>query len=231
MRSFVHAAIVVGALAILGCKPKPEPADLPQAPVADAAPIGEVTSTAVDPRIEACKLRMTAPETHEWTTYWDPEGIASSGEGPNSVHSVYWANAKEKKSLTSTNTAIPLDINCGSEGQPQIAISLAAFSSAAKDVPLAPGTYRIVGKAGGAVKPGEFLAGALLFNKRMFDATGGTLKVEDFDASGVKGSFTIDGRESVSGSAPLHIEGTFAIPCRGGMLESECKANKAVARK
>jgi hypothetical protein len=80
------------------------------------------------------------------------------------------------------------------------------------------------------VKPGQFLAGTLLFNNRVFDATDGTLKIDDFDASGVRGSFAIDGREILAGGAPLHIEGTFEIPCRGGMLESECKANKTVAR-
>jgi len=230
MRSVFLAALFVSALAIIGCKPKNDPTEIPKAPATDAAPIGEVTSSAVDAAIEACKLKMTAPEAREWTTYWNPEGIAASGEGPSSVHSVYWANAKEKRSLADSNTAIPLDINCRSEGQPEVAISLAAFSSTQKDVPLAPGTYRIVGKAGGAVKPGQFLAGTLLFNKRVFDATGGTLKIDDFDASGVRGSFAIDGREILAGNAPLHIEGTFEIPCRGGMLESECKANKTVAR-
>jgi hypothetical protein len=222
--------LVAAAWAVLGCKPKDEPAKPPAAPAADAAPIGEITSTAVDARLEACKVKMTAPESHEWTTYWDPKGIAPTGEGPSSTHSIYWANASEKDSLTSKNAAIPLDINCSSDEAPEIAISLAAFSSSAKDVPLAPGTYRIVGKATGSVRPGQFLAGALKFNKRMFDATGGTLKIDDFDTSGVRGSFTIDGKEILARGAPLHIEGTFEIPCRGGMLESDCKANKAVAR-
>jgi len=236
MPHLVNGLLLIAATcAVMGCKPKDEPAvpapTAVTAPPADAAPIGEATSTAVDARLEACKIKMTAPESHEWTTYWDPQGIAPSGEGPSSVHSIYWANAKEKTSLTSSNTAIPLDINCSSDAAPEIAISLAAFSSTAKDVPLTPGTYRIVGKASGSVQPGQFLAGALKFNKRMFDATGGTLKIDDFDASGVRGSFIIDGKEILSaGGAPLHIEGTFEIPCRGGMLESECKANKAVAR-
>src|SRR5688500_17015104 len=148
MRSVFLAAVFVSAIAIFGCKPKNDPTEVPRAPATDAAPIGEVTSSAVDTALEACKLKMTAPETHEWTTYWDPEGIVASGEGPSSVHSVYWANAKEKRSLADSNTAIPLDINCRSEGQPEVAISLAAFSSTQKDVPLAPGSYRIVGKAG-----------------------------------------------------------------------------------
>ena len=43
-----------------------------------AAGADQVTSSAVDPRIEACKIRMTAPEQHEWTTWWDPKGVALS---------------------------------------------------------------------------------------------------------------------------------------------------------
>jgi hypothetical protein len=39
----------------------------------------------------------------------------------------------------------------------------------------------------------------------------------------------IDGVEALNGSRKIHLEGTFEIPCRGGMLETECKANKARA--
>jgi hypothetical protein len=233
MRSLIPTVLFIAATAVIGgCKPKDKPAPVAAAaPAADAAPVGEVTSTAVDARLEACKLKVTAPESHEWTTYWDPESIAPDHEGPTSAHSIYWANAKEKGSLRSNKSAIPLDINCGSDTKPDIAISLAAFNSTEKDIPLAPGTYRIVGKQQGEVQPGQFLAGALQFNGRLFDATGGTLKIEDFDSSGVKGSFTIDGKETQAASAKMHVEGTFEIPCRGGMLESDCKANKTVARK
>jgi hypothetical protein len=233
MRSLIPAALFMAAAAgIAGCKPNDKPAPVASAaPPADAAPVGEVTSTAVDARLEACKLKTSAPETREWTTYWDPKDISPASEGPSSAHSVYWANAKEKESLRSSKSAIPLDINCGSDGASGIAISLAAFNSTEKDVPLAPGTYKIVGKQQGEVQPGQFLAGTLQFKTRVFDATDGTLKIDDFDPSGVKGSFTIDGKETVGAGAKLHVEGTFAIPCRGGMLESECKANKTVARK
>jgi hypothetical protein len=233
MRSLNTAALCIAAMSVFaGCKPKDKPAPVASAaPAADAAPVGEVTSTAVDARLEACKLTITAPETQELTTYWDPSDIAAAKEGPTSAHSIYWSNAKEKESLNSSKSAIPLDINCGSDGAPEVAISLAAFNSTEKDIPFAPGTYPIVGKQQGEVRPGQFLAGTLVFKNRMFDATGGSLKIEDFDPSGVKGSFTIDGKETLAAGAPLHLEGTFAIPCRGGMLESECKANKAVASK
>ena len=190
---------------------------------------GEVTSSAVDARLEACKIRMTAPEKHEWTTWWDPKGVALSGEGPSSVHSVYWASAREKETLHANKTAMPLDINCSNQGPPEIMVSLAAFSSTRKELPLGPGTYPIVGKSSGEVKPGQILAGSLTFKKEMYEARSGTLKLDRFDMQGVAGSFVIEGVESLSGHRPIHIEGTFEMPCRGGMLETECKANKARA--
>jgi hypothetical protein len=188
-----------------------------------------VTSSAVDPRLEACKIHMTTPEKHEWTTWWDPQGVALSGEGPSSAHSVYWASGKEKKNLHATQAAMPLDINCSSEGPPEILVSLAAIASSEKDLPLGPGTYAIVGKSSGEVQPGQFLAGGLTFKKGEYDARSGTLKIDKFDKEGVAGSFVIDGVEALNRARRIRLEGTFEIPCRGGMLETECKANKARA--
>lgn len=229
-----HFAALIAATAFLsaGCEPKkPVPTVDTPTPAADESvpPLAGVTSSAVSPLIEACRLRMTAPEKHEWTTYWDPKGVALAGEGPSHVHSIYWANPQEKASLRDKNTALPIDVTCASDGPPEVAVSLAAFSSKEKDIPLKPGTYQIVGKSGAEVKPGEVLAGALTFKKSMFDATSGTLTLEKFDMEGVKGSFTINGREALTGAKPIQIEGTFAMPCRGGLFESDCKANKRVA--
>jgi len=42
---------------------------------------------------------MTAPEVREWTTYWDPRGKRSLGEGDSWVHSFYWGNEEERKKL------------------------------------------------------------------------------------------------------------------------------------
>jgi hypothetical protein len=231
MRSILHAGVLIGVAALsFGCKPR-EPAPTADQEITPTdAVVAQVVSTSANPLIEACNIRMTAPEKHEWTTYWDPQGVALSGEGPSHVHSIYWANAQEKDSLRTRNTAIPIDITCSTDGPPDVAISLAAFSSKEKDIPLKPGTYQIVGKSGAEVKPGEVLAGALTFNKRMYDATNGTLTLEKFDMEGVKGSFTINGREALTGAKPILIEGKFSIPCRGGLLESDCKANKKVAR-
>lgn len=223
--------LLLGVLALAaGCHPK-NPAE-PTAgghTGAAAIPAAEVTSSAVDARIEACKLRMTAPAAHEWTTWWDPQGVALSGEGPSSAHSVYWASASERQTLRDNKTAMPLDINCSNDGPPGIIVSLAAMSSGEKDVPLGPGTYAIVGKAGGEVKPGQILAGSLAYGTAEYDARSGTLKLDRFDMDGVAGSFIIDGVDALNGSRKLHLEGTFEIPCRGGMLETECRANKAKA--
>jgi hypothetical protein len=230
-RHFV-AMIAVTAFLSAGCEPKkpvPTAGTSPPASDTSAPALAGVTSSAVSPMIEACHIRMTAPEKHEWTTYWDPKGVALAGEGPSQVHSIYWANPEEKASLRDKNTALPIDVTCASDGPPEVAISLAAFSSKEKDIPLKPGTYPIVGKSGAEVKPGEVLAGALTFKRSMFDATSGTLILEKFDMEGVKGSFTINGREALTGAKPIRIEGTFAMPCRGGMFESDCKANKRVA--
>jgi len=231
MRFLSHAGVLIAISAMtLGCKPKaPEPtADTPITP-ADAV-VAQVTSTAVNPMIEACKIQMTAPEKHEWTTYWDPKGVALSGEGPSHVHSIYWANSEEKESLRAKNAAMPIDITCSTDGPPAVSVSLAAFSSKEKDIPLKAGMYAIVGKSGAEVKPGEVLAGALTYNGGMYDATNGTLAIEKFDMEGIKGTFSITGREALTGAKPILIEGKFSMPCRGGQFESDCKANKKVAR-
>jgi hypothetical protein len=229
MRSFIRAVLFVNVALTAACSPG-QPAPTPDREI---TPVDAVIAQAVSSpnrMIEACRIRMTAPEKHEWTTWWDPRGVALSGEGPSHAHSIYWANAEEKQSLRDKNTALPIDITCSSKGPPEVAISLAAFSSKEKDIPLKPGTYQIVGKSGAEVKPGEVLAGALTFGSGMYDATSGTLVLEKFDMEGVKGSFTINGREALTGAKPLVIEGTFAMPCRGGLQESDCKANKKVAR-
>jgi hypothetical protein len=222
------ALTLLTALALSACK-RPDPLEPKSGGAIPAAQAAEVTSSAVDPRIEACHVRMTAPRPHEWTTWWDPKGVALSGEGPSSVHSVYWASDKEKKTLRANKTAMPLDINCRSDGPPAFALSLAAFASTEKDLPLGAGRYPIVGKSAGEVQPGQFLAATLTIGKGMYDASGGTLVLEKFDMEGVKGSFVIEGVDAVGGAKPIHLEGTFEIPCHGGMLETECKANKVKA--
>jgi hypothetical protein len=229
MRPMVPCLVLIAALPLCGCKrPDPTAPKVTTLPISTAQ-AAEVTSSAVDPRIEACRIRMTAPESRQWITWWDPKGVALAGEGPSSVHSVYWASAKEKQTLRANKTAMPLDINCRNDGPPALALSLAAFASSEKDLPLGPGRYAIVGKMSGEVQPGQFLAGTLTVGTAMYDARGGTLVLEKFDMEGVKGTFSLDGVDAVGAAKPIHLEGSFEIPCHGGMLETECKANKVKA--
>jgi len=172
---------------------------------------------------------MTAPRPHQWISWSDPGDVALAGDSPSGAHSIYWANAQEKEHLRANRTAMPLDINCSSPGPPQIGLSLATISSTEQEVPLGPGNYSIVGKSGGEVQPGQVLAGALLFDQHEYDATRGTLRIERFDMQGVSGSFSIDAVELLADRKPIHIEGRFDMPCLGGMLETECKANKVKA--
>jgi len=225
------AALLAASAALVACKPKadtPEQASTDQT-TADAEPSTD-TAAPASALIEACKLKMTQPEAHEWTTYWDPAHIRTAGKNPSRVDSYHWANADEQKIKREGNTAIPLDLVCGSDGDvaPSVTFDITAFDSSPTDIPLAPGTYVIAPKASPAKnKPGEFIVGVFLFNKSMFAANSGTLKIDRFDAEGIAGSFTIDGNEILMGSRPLHIEGTFDMPCRKGLLQGACASNKA----
>jgi len=221
----VRSVLLTMFCGLVACTPKESAEPAPAA----AAPESAAAASAERPAVEACRIHMTLPAEHRWTSAWDPRGVEPTGESPSSAHSVYWASAKEKETLRANKTAMPLDINCHAPGPPGIGVSLAAFSSTEKDFPLGPGTYRIVGKTGGEVQPGEVLAGVLLFDDHEYDATGGTLVIERFDMEGVAGTFRIDGIESLARSKRLHIEGSFEIPCHGGMLETECRANKVKA--
>ena len=224
----VRSVLLLIAVVALMAACKPEQSGEPEA-AGDSAPARAVTSSAVEPRIEACRIHMTLPAEHRWTSWWDPHGVEPTGESPSSAHSVYWASAREKETLHANRTAMPLDINCSDPGPPGIRLSLAAISSGERDMPLGAGTYPIVGKSGGEVKPGEVLAGPLSFDQREYDATGGTLVIDRFDMEGVAGSFRIEAIDSLAPNRSIRIEGSFAIPCHGGMLETECRANKLKA--
>ncbi len=225
------AALLAVAAALVACKPKTE---APEEASADAATSTEAqtadTSAPPSALIEACKLKMTQPEVHQWTTYWDPAHTRTVSQNPSRVDSFHWASAEEQKVHVENRTAIPLDLVCGNDDNaaPSVSFDITAFDSSPTDVPLAPGTYVIAPKASPEKnKPGEFIVGAFLFNKSMFAANSGTLKIEHFDMEGISGSFTIDGNEILMGSRPLHLEGTFDMPCRKGLLQSACASNKA----
>jgi hypothetical protein len=220
MRTLTQATLILAASATLfACKPKPEPT----APVAateeeESSADDSATVAAVD-RIEACTITMSAPENADWTTYWSPEG-----GGGSEAHSSHWANATEKDAMAKNNQQFPLQLLCSSGDSPSVSVSLTAEGSTETDVPMSPGSYPIWGKQqAAALKGGQILMSGLMFDGRTFDSRSGTLTISRFDMQGVAGSFVIDGAEMNEEAAPIHIEGTFDIPCRAIQLESDCE--------
>jgi hypothetical protein len=221
---FIATAIAMAGL-LLACKPKAEPA-----PVVAKAPVEEAPAAPGAEMLEACTIKMSQPEVNEWTTYWDTSAVLQDGEGPSSAHSVFWANDEEKKKLARGSSALPLSIRCTSDGPPSFSVSMAAFTSTEKEVPMDSGEYTVVGKAQGQVQPGQFLASSIMLGQRMFEVTRGTLNIDRFDTSSVRGRFRLEGTESGENGAEFELEGSFDIPCRGGSMESACEARRTVAR-
>ncbi|MEO8061950.1 MAG: hypothetical protein ABI821_04290 [Pseudomonadota bacterium] len=222
-------AVLAAAAALTACNPKTEAPEQASEPPPETAASTEAAASA-SALLPACKVKMTQPEPHEWSTNWDPAHTRTVSRNPSGVNSYHWADENEKTIKRDSGTTVPLDLHCGSDGdvEPAITFDITAFDSGPGDVPLAPGTYVIAPKASPAKnKPGEFIVGIMLFNKSMFAAKSGTLKIDRFDMEGVAGSFTIDGNEILMGSRPMHVEGTFDMPCRKAMLQGACQSNKA----
>ena len=223
MRTVKFATLLIAVSATMfACKPK-EKAAAPEAPpVTEDVAQGEAAPAAAADRREACNLTMTTPESADWTTYWEP-----SGGGGNGAKSVHWANATEKAAQADNFLAIPLEITCTSNDSPSISITLSAQNSTESDVPMGDGSYPIWGREQSAVQGGQFLTTSLTFNGRAFDSRSGTITISEFTTGGVQGSFTLDGAEmNVEEPAPIHLEGTFEFPCRGGLMESACTASR-----
>jgi hypothetical protein len=218
--------LVAAVMAFSACKPK----DVPQSASADTGAPGESVADAAPALLTACKIRMTQPEAHEWDTRWDPAHTRTVSLHPSGVSSVHWGDEREQKTALDMGTAIPLDLVCGSDDdtEPSIKFDITAFDSSPADVPLQPGVYKIAAKASPARnRPGEFIVGFMGFGKSMFQATNGTLTLNRFDMNGAAGSFVIDGNEILMGSRPMHVEGTFDMPCREALLQSGCTSGKA----
>jgi hypothetical protein len=223
-----YGAMLAAAAALCACSPKEEAPDAAEESAAEEESAPEAAPTLA--LLDACTITMTQPEAHEWATKWNPAHIQPAGENPSGIRSTHWADENELKSANEMGAVIPLDIVCGNGdgNKPEVKFGITAFDSSLTDVPLAAATYRIAPKASPAKnKPGEFIVGVFLFDDRMFQATSGTLTLEGFDMNGAKGSFVIDGSEILTGSRPLHVEGTFDLPCRKGLLQSACKSDKA----
>ena len=223
MRTVKFATLVIAASATLfACKPKEEAPTAATGEVTEETAQEDAAPAAAAFRREACNLTMSAPENADWTTYWDP-----SGGGGNGAKSVHWSNETEKAAQASNFLAIPLEITCSSSDSPSVSVTLSAQNSTESDVPMGPGSYPIWGREQSAVKGGQFLTTALTFNGRTFDSRSGTITISEFTTEGVKGSFTLDGAEMNSEDAePIHLQGTFELPCRGGMMESACTASQ-----
>ena len=223
-----YAAVLAAAATLCACKPSTEAPDTGETAAAEEGSAPESAPTLA--LLDACEIKMTQPIAHEWSTKWNPAHIQTAGENPSGVRSTHWGDANEQKTAHDMGGVIPLALVCGSPDDvaPEVKFDISAFDSALSDVPLGPATYQIAAKASPAKnKPGEFIVGVFLLDQSMFAATGGTLTLERFDMNGAKGSFVIDGHEILTGSRPLHVEGTFDMPCRKGMLQSACESNKA----
>jgi len=223
MRTVKFATLVILASATLfACKPKEKaPALATEEVTKEAARENAAPAAAVDRR-EACNLTVTAPENADLTTYWEP-----SGGGGSSAKSAHWANDTEKAALASNYLANPLEITCSSSESPGISITLSAQNATESDVPMAPGSYPIRGREQSAVKGAQFAMTSLSFNGLDFDSKSGTITISEFTTQGVQGSFTLDGVQmNTEDAAPIHLQGTFEIPCRGGMMEGACTARR-----
>jgi hypothetical protein len=234
MRGMRMAILIAAGLLAAGCGKKQDAA--PEASADPGAGSEAPSEAAADPKkdvIEACHLKMTAPEVREWITSWDPRGKRSLGEGPSVAHSTYWGNEQERKALADNHTPV-LEISCSAEGddhQMVIGLNLSTVLLTEQEVPLGPGTYQIVERQMDETKPpnkGIYVAPLLYAGSVFWEAKSGTLTLTRFDRKGVAGSFSFEGQERLTGQRPIHVEGTFEIPCRGGVLEAECKANKAI---
>ena len=221
-------AMAFGAL-IAACGSKdasePQPGDSPATAEA-AAPATAQTSYK-----DACKLRMTAPDAREWQTHWNRRGSVTMGEGPSTVHSTYWAGDDERQALIDAK-APPLEVSCSvldANNEIEIAMSIHGRGRLSEaDVPFGPGTYQIVPRSNDENAAKGFWVWPLLYGGSMFEATSGTLTVARFDDKGVAGSFQFEGKEQIVGNRALSIEGTFDMPCRGGITERKCSATKAI---
>jgi hypothetical protein len=226
MRSIIRATVFLAATGVLfACKPKPEPVEV--AEQEDTAE--QVDETPAAEMIEACRLALTEPEQHDWTTYWDTSAVLANGESPSSVHSIYWSSPEETTELIRSKSAVTLTLRCTSAGPPSITMSLAALGASTRDVPMSAGDYQVVGNAQ-ELQPGQFLAATVSLDQRTFIPSGGSLTIDRFDMEGVRGSFRIEGKESGDDGVEFRLSGDFNMPCRGGAMESLCEARSTAAQ-
>lgn len=226
MHTLLRASLLIAVSSMLfACKPKPAPEQVAEAESAEAEPEADDESSFNETMLEACQISMSGAESQDWTTYWN----AASSVSPSSARSIYWADEEEKQLLLKRSVPTPLTIQCSSSESPKVSISLSAPTSNEEKVPMVAADYGIVGKAAGRPLPGQFQVGTIAVGERRFEVTSGTLQISGFDTYGVRGSFQMQGSEAGEDGEAFTLEGTFDIPCRGGSMEGECEANKAVS--
>jgi hypothetical protein len=62
----------------------------------------------------------------------------------------------------------------------------------------------------------------LLVGEQFYEPVHGTLDILEFDDSGVRGRFHLEGKASGVEGEPLRIRGSFEIPC-GDVAQSLCR--------
>jgi hypothetical protein len=234
MRMLERMTAMVATLGLValatGCSNK----DSNSEPQAEAqTPPAEESTT--DPRLkdylDACHLRMTSPDAKEWKTSWDPHGKIMLGEGPSTVHSTYWARDEDHQKYVDSK-APPLEVSCSStneQGEMEIGLTIGTPPNLTEaDVPYGPGTYPVIPRSTDSNAPKGVWVAPFLYDQSMFEASGGTLTITRFDSKGMAGSFHVEGTEQIVGKRAIVIDGTFDMPCRGGMSEEKCTAGKAI---
>jgi len=229
MRTIRSASLLALGILIAGCGRNEDaaPAESQETPAETTA------ATEPDPKkdlIEACHLKITEPEVREWTTYWDPRGKRALGEGDSWVHSFYWGNEEERKQMLEMKNPM-LEFACSAKDanrNMEIGVGASTMYMSQAEFPFAPGTYEIV--AGGSEKYGnepKAIYGNFMYGDSTLWKTAGTLTITRFDDKGIAGSFSLVAEDRLQ-PRTLKIEGTFDMPCRGGMVEGGCRANKAI---
>ena len=224
-------ALVLGLAGSLVACSKSEPeAPPPSEPVADATEEETDDSQAVTTPyalLPACNVELLEPNSIEWNTQWDPAFSRDMSQHPSGVRSAHWATEEDLAILQQSNRASPLELSCGSDAGSEysILVEMVAPNSSLADLPMQTGSHPIVPVT--AVKPGEIVVGNLVFNGSRFEARSGNLTLERFDSEGAAGNFVVEGMEVGGENRPIRIEGTFDMPCRFEMKQTECKSDKA----
>lgn len=92
----------------------------------------------------------------------------------------------------------------GQSGAPALKLSCASFnflsSGSVEEFPMKPGTVKISSSGVGTIRT----------EMRMLDGEG-EMVIEAWEAKRIKGSFTVTGKDTINGSKPLRLKGSFEV--------------------